>query len=348
MDHRGRAPADELRGRTARHHGAPDRSREFPEVLLVRCARRGRGDLAARSRRYHAGASPAGGRVDRQELRQRTVAASDRCQRRPADRPDREQPDRWRRAAGRRGPAGAFSNSDHRDQHDRHGAGGLARADQAHGDRRDGLGHDHRAHSLADHPPDQPAEPGDASADRIGAAAARHGPEQHVAGADPVRRRRIHRHLQPPLCRHVRPVQRRDQARLPHPRGDASPQGARGVHRRRQGVLRRRHEGRRRRHGLHKAARAAQRPRVPGHQHAARAGRMGRHDRRDHRTAQPGAGARPQLHFPPRDHRPYPLADHGEGRPHAAISADQPDRRGAIRPIERSRRWQDRLRYIPG
>ena len=40
----------------------------------------------------------------------------------------------------------------------------------------------------------------------------------------------------------------------------------------------------------------AQRPRLPGHQHAAGAGRMGRHDRGDHRAAQSGAGTRPQLH----------------------------------------------------
>ena len=34
----------------------------------------------------------------------------------------------------------------------------------------------------------------------------------------------------------------------------------------------------------------AQRPRLPGHQHAAGAGRMGRHDRGDHRAAQSGTG----------------------------------------------------------
>ncbi|MGY4449385.1 PAS domain-containing protein [Bradyrhizobium sp. i1.3.1] len=91
--------------------------------------------------------------------------------------------------------------------------------------------------------------------------------------------------------------------------------------------------GRRRGQGLQQDPRTAQRPRLPGHQHPAGAGRMGRHDRGNHRAAQSGAGARPQLHVPARDHRSHPLADHGEGCPDAAISAGQPDRRGAVRPV---------------
>ncbi|NYG44927.1 hypothetical protein GGD67_002375 [Bradyrhizobium sp. IAR9] len=82
---------------------------------------------------------------------------------------------------------------------------------------------------LSDHPPDQPAEPRSAGTAGSGAAAARHRLEQHDAGADPLRRERHHRHLQPTLRRHVRPLPRRHQTRLSHPRGDVSSSGARRV-----------------------------------------------------------------------------------------------------------------------
>ncbi|MGY3428136.1 hypothetical protein ACVWZW_008640 [Bradyrhizobium sp. F1.13.4] len=347
MDHDCRASAERRGRQLLRHDGPPDRSGQLPELFRVRCACRGHGDLAVRPQWQDAVALPACRRADRQGLQGRAADAQDACRRWPAH-PARQGPDRRRRAPRLRGLAVAFPAGHRRDQHHESRAGRLAAADRLHGHHRRAFGHGDCADPVSDRSPDQPAESRGAATAGGGARAARHRLEQHVARVDPVRCRRIHRHLQPPLRRHVRPLSRCHQARLSHPRGDVSSQGARRVRRRCRGILRRRHEDRRRGHGLHENPSIAEWPRFPGHQHPARAGRMGGHDRRHHRAPQAGAGTRPQLHVPARDYRPHPVADHGEGCSHAAISVGQPDRRRAIRPIRRKHRWQDPLRHIPG
>ena len=332
MDHDRRAAAERRGRHLPRRHGPADRSGQLPAVFRFCRACRGYGDLAVRSRRQDAGALSTCRRADRQEFQGRAADAQDAGRGRPAH-AARQGSDRRRGPPRLGGLAVAFPAGHRRDQHHERRAGRLASADRLHGHHGNAFGDRDRIDPLPDHPPDQPAEPGSPGADRSGTAAARHRPEQHVARADPVRRRRIYRHLQPPLLRDVRPVRRHHQARLSHPRGDAASQGAWHVRRRRRDVLHRCDAGRRRGQGLQQDPRTAQRPRLPGHQHPAGAGRMGRHDRGNHRAAQSGAGARPQLHVPARDHRSHPLADHGEGCPDAAISAGQPDRRGAVRPV---------------
>ncbi|MET3275021.1 PAS domain S-box-containing protein [Bradyrhizobium japonicum] len=56
--------------------------------------------------------------------------------------------------------------------------------------------------------------------------------------------------------------------------------------------------------------------------------------------------ARSQPHLPARDHRPYSLAHHREGRPHAALPPGQRGGRGATRHRPRDDRRQDRVRPL--
>ena len=169
------------------------------------------------------------------------------------------------------------------------------------------------AHPVPDHPPDHAAEPRSAATAGGGAASTRHRAEQHDPGPGDARpsgrvvtfnRRYIDMYgLSTEI---VKP------GAIARP--DAASQGHRVVHRRHRRILLvgagQHRQGPDRSQTMQSDDGRASRPSTSRSRR-----RLGGHDRRRHRTAQAGAGTRPQPGPPERDHRPHPVPDHGEGRP---------------------------------
>ncbi len=164
---------------------AAHRAGQLRAILCVRGTGSGCRHFDVPCRRNADGPLSARRAIDRAELRDGSVVAACPEQGRSAE-PARAKPDRRLGAARLRGQAEPVSRRCRRDQHALGRAGRLARANQAHGWRRGAGRTGHRTHSVRDHPPDAPAEPGVASACAGAEAAARHRAQQHDAGARAV------------------------------------------------------------------------------------------------------------------------------------------------------------------